>query len=59
MPFTLTVEHFRSILDPAEAGDWSKFVGAFDPEVHWVVADPEFHPRSLAGTYVYILWSPA
>lgn len=52
MAFTLTTEHFRSLIGPCAEGDRSKFVAAIDPEVHWIVCDPIDDPKSLAGTYV-------
>jgi len=52
MSFTLTKEHVHSLVDPTAEGDWSKFLGAIDPSVHWIVVDPTFDPSSLAGTYV-------
>jgi hypothetical protein len=52
MPFTLTKEYVQSLLGPAAHGDWTAFVDAIDPEVHWVVADPVYNNTSLSGTYV-------
>jgi len=52
MPFTLTKEHVHSLVDPTAEGDWTKFLDAIDPAVHWIVVDPIFDPESLAGTYV-------
>jgi len=52
MSFTLTKEHVHSIIDPTAEGNWEEFIGAIDPEVHWIVVDPTFDEASLAGTYV-------
>jgi hypothetical protein len=52
MPFTLTKEHILSFTEPAAHGDWTAFVGAIDPEVKWIIADPIHDTTSLSGTYV-------
>lgn len=52
MPFIVTKEHVKGLLDPTAEGDWEKFIGAIDPNVHWIVVDPTFDEASLAGTYV-------
>jgi hypothetical protein len=51
MPFTLTKEHVLSIVGPTEQAEWTSFLDAMDPNVHWVVADPVHDATSLSGTY--------
>jgi hypothetical protein len=55
MPFTLTKEYFHSVAGPAAHGDWTAFIDAIDPEVHWIVADPAYDNTSLSGTYVGVI----
>jgi hypothetical protein len=52
MPFKLTLEYARSILDPAEKGDWQPFADAVDPEVHWWIVSDESNNYTKAGVYV-------
>lgn len=52
MPFQISNEYVRGILDPVARGDMSGFLDAFDPEVHWMIADPVYDSTSLSGTYV-------
>ena len=53
MPFTLTLEHVRSILGPAESGDWQPFADAVDPNVIWWIVDDRPDEFTKAGVYVY------
>jgi len=55
MSFTLTEEHVKSFLEPAAQGDWAPFLAAIDPNVKWIITDPENNPSISSGTYVCFL----
>jgi hypothetical protein len=73
----LTIEHVRSFLDPAAAGelplpllarladpfsplagDWTPFIAAIEPDVHWMIASPERKLDSAQGIYVSKVEAP-
>jgi len=73
----LTIEHVRSFLDPAAAGelplpllarladpflplagDWTPFITAIEPDVHWMIASPERKLDSAQGIYVSRVEAP-
>ena len=52
MGFLLTTQHIKDILAPCAKGDWTAFLDAMDPDVHWMVVEPKKDPMSLSGIYV-------
>ncbi|KAH7397610.1 hypothetical protein BKA64DRAFT_42623 [Cadophora sp. MPI-SDFR-AT-0126] len=56
MGFTLTPQYVKDILTPCAEGNWSAFLDAMDPEVHWMVVEPRRDPVSLAGIYNVESW---
>jgi len=52
MGFLLTTQHIKDILAPCAKGDWTVFLDAMDPDVHWMVVEPKKDPMSLSGIYV-------
>ncbi|KAK0103711.1 hypothetical protein ONS95_005718 [Cadophora gregata] len=56
MGFLLTTKYVKDILTPCAEGNWSPLLNALDPEVHWMVVDPERNPLSQAGVYNVESW---
>lgn len=49
MPFTLTKDHVRSIVDPPTLHG---LLGALDPEVRWVAGSEKKDAIRMTGVYV-------
>ncbi|KAE9365825.1 hypothetical protein N431DRAFT_385746 [Stipitochalara longipes BDJ] len=56
MSFTLTPTHLFSFLDPCARGEWEPFLSALDPNVHWVIADPDPSGEYPLGVYNVDTW---
>jgi len=52
MGFLLTTQHIKDILAPCAKGEWTAFLEAMDPDVHWMVVEPKKDPMCLSGIYV-------
>jgi hypothetical protein len=52
MLFTLASTHLTSLLGPCTEGEWDPFLSASDPEVHWVIGDPDLNSKYSMGVYV-------
>ncbi|KAJ7144465.1 hypothetical protein C8R44DRAFT_759990 [Mycena epipterygia] len=54
--FTLTPTYISGLLDPVRTGDWSAFVGAIDPNVHWTIGSETKDNERMTGVYNLASW---
>ncbi|KAJ7614362.1 hypothetical protein FB45DRAFT_758633 [Roridomyces roridus] len=57
MSFTLTPAHIASLLDPVKEGNFTPFMDAIDPDVHWILASETKDASRGTGVHNKATWA--